>query len=154
MMERKSLLMTAALAALVLVSVPGVIFNDAMKKYMAFMGGWSTATVKPSRISYLPPSRPRFERPDVPVQQELRFVKISIKVQGAKKVSLAGEFNKWDPEALPLTKAGSGRWTAMIPLPPGKYKYVCFADGKEILDPLNPDTDTENGRKVSVLTVK
>jgi len=153
-MERKSLLMTAALAALALVSIPGVIFNDAVKKYMAFMGGWHTATVKPSRISYMPPTRPRFERPDTPVQPELRFVKISVKIAHAKKVTIAGEFNKWDPEALSLTKLGSGRWEAMIPLPPGKYNYVCFADGKEMLDPLNPDTDNEKGRKVSVLTVK
>jgi len=32
---------------------------------------------------------------------------------------------------------------------------VHFArDGQEVLDPLNPDTDTDSGRKVSVLTVK
>ena len=42
----------------------------------------------------------------------------------------------------------------MVPLPPGKYKYLCRIDGQDVLDPLNPDTDMESGRKVSVLTVK
>ena len=74
MMERKSLLLSAALAALILISVPGVIFNDAVKKYLNFMGGWNTAILKPSRTNSLPPTRPRRERPDEPPQPELRFV--------------------------------------------------------------------------------
>ncbi|PIU20342.1 MAG: hypothetical protein COT18_02795 [Elusimicrobia bacterium CG08_land_8_20_14_0_20_59_10] len=153
-MERKSLLLALALAGLVLVSVPGVIFNDAVKKYFSFMGAWNTATIKPSRSSFLPPMRPRHERPDAPPQPELRFVKFSVKIAGAKTVKITGDFNNWNPEALSLVKKARNRWEAILPLPPGKYKYLCRIDGKEVLDPLNPDTDTENGRKVSLLTVK
>ena len=154
MMERKSLLMTAALSALALVSVPGVIFNDAVKKYFSFMGGWNTATIRPSRTGVIPPHRFRAEaRVDAP-RPELRFVKFSIKLPKAKKVSIAGDFNRWDPEALALVQKPGGRWEAILPLPPGRYKYLCRADGQDTLDPLNPETDMENGRKVSVLTVK
>ncbi|OGS11383.1 MAG: hypothetical protein A2234_00300 [Elusimicrobia bacterium RIFOXYA2_FULL_58_8] len=154
MIERKSMLLTLALAALILVSVPGVIFNDAVKKYFNFMGGWNTATIKPSRTNYLPPTRPRHERPDAPARPELRFVTFSVKIAGAAEVKIAGDFNKWNPESLPLAKKPGNRWEAIIPLPPGKYKYLCRVDGREVLDPLNPDTDTETGRKVSLLTVK
>ena len=154
MMERKSVLLLLALLAFALVSVPGVIFNDAIKKYFNFMGGWSTATIKPSRVGTIPHMRPRHERAADPAQPELRFVTFSVQVAGAKEVKIAGDFNKWNPEALVLVKRTGNRWEAIIPLPPGKYKYLCRVDGREVLDPLNPDTDTENGRKVSLLTVK
>ncbi len=154
MIERKSILLLLALAAFALVSVPGVIFNDAVKKYFSFMGGWNTATIKLSRLNSMPPTRPRRERPQEPEQPELRFVRFSIKIAGAREVKIAGDFNKWNPDALTLVKKPGSYWEAIIPLPPGKYKYLCRIDGAEVLDPLNPDTDTEAGRKVSLLTVK
>jgi len=154
MMERKSMLLLLALAGLLLVSVPGVIFNDAVRKYFSFMGGWNTATIKPSRANSLPPLRPRRERLAEPARPELRFVKFSVKIAGAKEVKIAGDFNKWNPDALSLERKTGNLWEAIIPLPPGKYKYLCRVDGKETLDPLNPDTDAESGRKVSLLTVK
>jgi len=153
-MERRSILLLVSLAAFALVSIPGVIFNDAVKKYFNFMGGWSTATIKPSRANYMPPTRPRHERPDEAPQPQLRFVKFSVKISHAKEVKVAGEFNKWNFDALSLVKRGGSTWEAILPLPPGKYKYLYRIDGKEVLDPLNPDTDTDAGRKVSLLTVK
>lgn len=154
MIERKSILLFLALAAFALVSVPGVIFNDAMKKYFSFMGGWNTATIRPSRLNSMPPTRPRHARPEEPAQPELRFVKFSIKIAGAREVKIAGDFNKWNPDALTLAKKPGNLWEAIIPLTPGRYKYLCRIDGAEVLDPLNPDTELESGRKVSVLTVK
>jgi len=77
-----------------------------------------------------------------------------VKVAGAREVKIAGDFNKWNAEALSLIKKDKDRWEAMVPLPPGKYRYICRIDGQDVLDPLNPDTDTEAGRKVSLLTVK
>ena len=38
MLERKSILVVFALAALALVSVPSVLFHNALTKYMNFMG--------------------------------------------------------------------------------------------------------------------
>ena len=153
-MERRSILLLVSLAAFAFISVPGVIFNDAVKKYFNFMGGWNTATIKPSRSNYMPPIRPRHERPDQPLQPELRFVKFSIKIARAKEIKAAGEFNNWNFAALSLVKKSGNTWEAILPLPPGKYKYLYRIDGKDVLDPLNPDTDTDAGRKVSLLTVK
>ncbi len=154
MIERKSLLLAAALAAFALVSVPSVIFNNAFRSYFGLIGHWNTAIPRPTRSGTLPPTRPRADRRAEPPQPELRFVKFSVKVAGAKQVKIAGDFNKWNPDALVLTKKDGNRWEAMIPLPPGKYRYICRIDGQDVLDPLNPDTDTESGRKVSLLTVK
>jgi len=41
--ERKAMLMLVAAAAFALVSVPSVIFNNAIKKYFSFVGHWSVA---------------------------------------------------------------------------------------------------------------
>lgn len=154
MIERKSVLLAAAVAAFLLVSVPSVIVNNAVRKYFNFVGHWNVGVLKPSRSALVPPPHPRFERTEEPPQPELRFVKFSVRVSGAKEVKIAGDFNKWDADTLPLSKKDKNRWEAMIPLPPGRYKYLCSIDGQEMLDPLNPDTDSESGRKVSVLTVK
>lgn len=154
MMERKSLLLMVAAAVFILVSVPSVLFNNAIKKYFGFIGTWNVATIKPSRTTAIPSPHPRTgHRADAP-QPELRFVKFSVKISGAKEVSIAGDFNKWNPDSLRLVKKNSKTWEAILPLPPGRYKYICHIDGQKVLDPLNPETDYESGKKVSVLTVK
>lgn len=154
MIERKALLLLLSAAAFALVSVPSVLFNNAFKKYFSFVDHWGVANIKPTRTATLPPSRARAERPDEPPQPELRFAKFSIKAPGAKEVKIAGDFNKWNPEALVLVKRDKKTWEALVPLPPGRYRYLCRIDGSDTLDPLNPDTELEAGRKVSVLTVK
>jgi hypothetical protein len=154
MMERKAMLMLLAVAALALVSVPSVMFSNAFKKYFSFVGHWSVASVKPSRTAILPPLHQRADRPSEPPQPELRFVKFSVKIAGAKDVRISGDFNKWNPDSLALLKKDAKTWEALVPLPPGRYKYLCRVDGQDVLDPLNPETDTEAGKKVSVLTVK
>ena len=154
MIERKAMLMLAAAAALALVSVPSVLFNNAIKKYFNFVGHWDVASIKPSRTTTIPPARARAERPDEPPQPEIRFVKFSVKIAGAKDVKIAGDFNKWNADALSLNRRGKNLWEALVPLPPGRYKYLCRVDGQDVLDPLNPHTDMEGGRKVSLLTVK
>ncbi len=154
MIERKALLLLLAAAAFALVSVPSVLFNNAIKKYFGFVSHWSVANIKPSRTGIIPHTRTHAERPVEPPQPELRFAKFSVKIAGAKEVKIAGDFNKWNPEALVLVKKDGRTWEALVPLPPGRYKYLCRIDGVDVLDPLNPDTEMEAGRKVSVLTVK
>jgi len=152
--ERKALLLILAAVAFALVSVPSVLFNNAINKYFSFVGHWSVANIKPSRTAIIPPARARAERPDIPPQPELRFAKFSITIAGAKEVMIAGDFNKWNPEGLVLVKKSAKTWEAIVPLPPGRYRYLCRIDGQDLLDPMNPDTEFEAGRKVSVLTVK
>jgi 1,4-alpha-glucan branching enzyme len=63
-------------------------------------------------------------------------------------VYVAGDFNQWSATATPMQKDGSGVWTAVIPLKPGKYQYKFVVDGNWKQDPLNPDAadDTFGGR--------
>lgn len=155
MLERKSALVVLAFFALLFVSVPSVLFNNAMLKYFNFMGHWSVASIKPSRNAQLPPMHPRApdQRADL-AQPELRFVKFTVKIANAKAVSIAGDFNRWNRDSIALVKREKNTWATIIPLPPGVYQYLYNIDGQLILDPLNPDTAALGNNKVSVITVK
>ena len=117
MMERKSVLLLLAAVVFGLVSVPSVLFNNAIRKYFSFVGQWNVATVKPTRTSSMPMMHPRPDRTVEPPQPELRFVRFTIKIAGAKDVRIAGDFNKWNPDSLALVKKDAKTWEAMLPLP-------------------------------------
>lgn len=53
----------------------------------------------------------------------------------AKRVSLAGNFNKWDTQSLSAKKDSRGNWRIKVNLSPGKYEYKFFVDGSWINDP-------------------
>ncbi|MGA9292346.1 MAG: alpha-amylase family glycosyl hydrolase [Ignavibacteriaceae bacterium] len=55
-----------------------------------------------------------------------------------KDVFLFGSFNSWDRNSLPMKKKGD-TYQLTIPLEPGRYQYKFFADGKELIDPGNPE---------------
>jgi 1,4-alpha-glucan branching enzyme len=46
----------------------------------------------------------------------------------ARQVSLAGDFNNWDPKAGPMHKGLDGVWHLSVALKPGRYEYRFFAD--------------------------
>ncbi len=48
---------------------------------------------------------------------------------GAQKVSLAGNFNNWDPKTNLMKKDKKGIWKATVSLNPGRYEYRYFVDG-------------------------
>jgi len=53
----------------------------------------------------------------------------------AQKVNLAGDFNNWDIENLPMKKLKSGEFTASIDLEKGKeYQFKYLIEGKEWLN--------------------
>jgi 1,4-alpha-glucan branching enzyme len=52
----------------------------------------------------------------------------------AKEVFLAGEFNSWDTQSLPMKKDKNGVWKTKVKLPPGRYEYKLFADNAWIED--------------------
>ena len=47
----------------------------------------------------------------------------------AKSVSIAGEFNNWDPQKTPLEKVTDKVWTCDLKLNKGKYEYKLVIDG-------------------------
>jgi 1,4-alpha-glucan branching enzyme len=86
--------------------------------------------------------------------QGVRFSLYSTKV---KTVNIAGTFNNWSMTADPLyDRDGSGMWTIVLPLPPGKYEYKFVIDGDEwIPDQANPTTTDDGfGGYNSVISVE
>jgi len=60
---------------------------------------------------------------------------------GAKRVQIAGEFNRWDPHSAQSEMAPTdepGVWQKEIPLTPGRYAYRLIIDGRWCSDPANP----------------
>ncbi|OQA56582.1 MAG: glycogen branching enzyme [Candidatus Omnitrophica bacterium ADurb.Bin277] len=47
----------------------------------------------------------------------------------AKKVSVGGGFNNWNPEKTPLKKDASGNWKTSVQLSAGRYEYRYLVDG-------------------------
>jgi 1,4-alpha-glucan branching enzyme len=56
----------------------------------------------------------------------------------AQRVSVAGDFNGWDTDSLPMKRDQGGTWRTKISLAPGRYEYRFFVDGTWQED---PDTD-------------
>ncbi len=59
-----------------------------------------------------------------------------IKAPSAKKVNLAGDFNGWSPNSLPMQRDGE-YWTLAVYLNTGKHRYKLIVDGEWIKDPTN-----------------
>ena len=53
----------------------------------------------------------------------------------AKKVSVAGSFNNWDPKKVSAKKDTKGNWAVKVSLKPGRYEYKFFVDGSWVNDP-------------------
>lgn len=73
-----------------------------------------------------------------------------IAAPGAHQVAVVGDFSAWQP--IPLSDPdGDGIWTAVIPLPPGRYEYAFLVDGKWVgQDPLAQEYLRTFGEYVSV----
>lgn len=65
------------------------------------------------------------------------FVRLVLLQPGARSVSVAGDFNGWNPGQTKLERTEGGMWTVTIALKPGRYQYMFVIDGKQwIADPL------------------
>jgi len=53
----------------------------------------------------------------------------------ARRVCLAGSFNGWDPDVMPMTASGHGTWARELALGPGRYEYCFVVDGEWTKDP-------------------
>jgi len=66
-------------------------------------------------------------------------VEFSFYAPNAKEVCLAGEFNNWNSNSLPMKQNKQGMWKLKITLPPGRYEYKMYVDGYWVHD--IPDTE-------------
>ena len=47
----------------------------------------------------------------------------------ANKIFLAGTFNDWSTNTLPMKKGKDGVWRVKVKMSPGRYEYKYFVDG-------------------------
>jgi 1,4-alpha-glucan branching enzyme len=59
-----------------------------------------------------------------------RLVPIDVRADGAKKVAITGDFNRWAKEGTPLSASGKASWRTVLELPPGEYQYRLIVDGQ------------------------
>lgn len=74
----------------------------------------------------------------------------------ARRVSVVGDFNNWNPNATPMTRSSDGGlWSAILPIVPGRHIYGYMVnDSIFTLDPRKPKVrDPDFGTDASVLMV-
>ncbi|MCH7490298.1 MAG: isoamylase early set domain-containing protein [Gemmatimonadetes bacterium] len=85
------------------------------------------------------------------------FVQFELRAPDAQRVSLAGSFNDWDGDAIPLVRSSSATdiWTVTLPLEPGEHQYLFVIDGERWMpDPrAHAQVDDGFGQSNSVITV-
>lgn len=79
-------------------------------------------------------------------------VRVTLRLDGAQTVALAGEWNDWSP--APMRRDASGRWTAVLGLRPGVYRCALLVDGARwVVPPGAPKTGDDFGGEVGLLIV-
>jgi 1,4-alpha-glucan branching enzyme len=72
----------------------------------------------------------------------------------AKTVSVAGDFNEWQPRAHPMRRQMDGSWLLQVALKHGHHHYRFLVDGKPTLDPrAHGVVRNEQGEQVSLICV-
>jgi hypothetical protein len=118
------------------------------------LGGLALAAGLAVLVFMLPGRGPRSGPPAEDAPREFQFVVVAPR---AARVALVGDFNDWDATRTPMrpSQRGGSVWTAVLPLPPGRYRYAFLVDGARWLaDPAAPQVrDDEFGAPSSVVTV-
>lgn len=84
--------------------------------------------------------------------QEVEFTLVA---PDAKKVCLAGPFNNWNTQSMPMKKNKDGAWKIKMKLPHGKCEYKYFVDGTWVLDTKCAESAPNSfGTKNSVINVQ
>ena len=53
----------------------------------------------------------------------------------ARRVSLVGDFDGWNPSALPMRRGANGAWMIDVRVPPGRHAFAFSVDGRLTIDP-------------------
>lgn len=84
--------------------------------------------------------------------ERLRSNGIMLRVPGASRVEIAGDWNGWQPE--PLEPAGRGVWRVTTTLEPGVYRFNLLVDGERWIVPEGvPAVEGGYGDRVGLLIV-
>ena len=72
----------------------------------------------------------------------------------AKRVSVVGDFNKWNPTTHPMIQGLDKVWTLRTEMKHGHHRYAFHVDGQLVLDPLAMGvTRDDHGQRVSLIAV-
>ena len=90
------------------------------------------------------------------LRDTLRLVRLMFDAPDARRVAVAGDFNRWDVEATPLERdERSRRWSVTLALRAGEHRYAFVVDGTRwIADPhAARSVQGDNGRIYSLLNL-
>ena len=59
------------------------------------------------------------------------YVRFQLAAPDARVVAVAGSFNDWRSDALPMLRDRDGVWTVTVPLPVGEHRYQFVVDGAQ-----------------------
>jgi 1,4-alpha-glucan branching enzyme len=93
--------------------------------------------------------------PKAKATEKVRETEFSLSAHQAQRVSIAGDFNQWNPTSHPLKMDDKGVWRISLALNPGQYEYRFFVDGEWQNDP-HCSSSVENpfGTSNSLIMVK
>ncbi|MDR2500553.1 MAG: isoamylase [Treponema sp.] len=97
---------------------------------------------------------PELAQKPVPQEDAAGTVRFHYNAPPGELITLAGDFNGWDPFMYELIETAPGQYSIDLPLPPGTYHYVFYHRGRRNADPLNPKrVYTRQGEAVSELRI-
>lgn len=97
------------------------------------LGVTGSSGLRQSRIVL--PDMPRL----LPARETPGILNLSYTAPPGETVTVAGNFNHWDPFMYEMEETSPGFYSLSLPLPPGTYQYVFFHRGERIPDPHNRD---------------
>jgi 5'-AMP-activated protein kinase regulatory beta subunit len=71
------------------------------------------------------------------LQPSRRRTTFAILAPDARRVSLVGDFNEWNPKKHPMAKNDEGLWQKTVMLEPGTYEYKFWVDEQWMIDTRN-----------------
>jgi hypothetical protein len=97
-----------------------------------FVGGvyvWVGVRLQAGRAVVGPGSALRSASRDLTLQPAGRGrVRLTVRASGMRTLAIAGEWNGWSPQ--PLRRGSGGRWSVVLPLAAGTYRFALLADGE------------------------
>lgn len=150
--EKKDYLVVIIIVLFSFLIIPIPIIKALFSSYFSFLEKWADHPMRIVRKAIVS------KIPEIKTSQhgdreviELSLIKLELNVN-ASEVSVIGDFTKWKP--MKMNKDKDNRWYYTLPVVKGNYRYIFLVDGKEMLDPINPDFDFYDNKKVSVLVIK
>ena len=89
------------------------------------------------------------------IADTVHVVRFVIAAPTAERVTLVGDFNRWEKDATPMRPTGDGAtWTVSLAVPAGRHEYAFVIDGERwVADPAAPLVRDEFGTETAALQV-